>query len=128
MWGTFLETHREKNGEVCRNTELTFNRSVVTANVKVDITSLEKKLELEKHSTSHTVMRGMDLRSWYFSVAKLNCRSFETAKIPHTAIARYPVVARWRDDVDFVAAGIFCFQVCLESMFSSQSSALLCHW
>ncbi len=28
----------------------------------------------------------------------------------HTAIKRYPVVARWRKDVDFVIAGIFCFQ------------------
>jgi len=24
-------------------------------------------------------------------------------------IPRYPVVARWRNDVDYVAAGIFCF-------------------
>ena len=28
-----------------------------------------------------------------------------TAKVPCTAIKRYPVVARWRNDVDFVAAG-----------------------
>ncbi|KRX05303.1 Translation protein, beta-barrel domain [Pseudocohnilembus persalinus] len=32
------------------------------------------------------------------------------AKTPCTAIDRYPVVARWRNDVDYVAAGIFCFQ------------------
>jgi alanyl-tRNA synthetase len=38
-------------------------------------------------------------------------RSLESAKIPHTAIQRYPVVARWRQDVDYVAAGIYCFQV-----------------
>lgn len=31
------------------------------------------------------------------------------ARIPNTAIDRYPVVARWRNDVDYVAAGIFCF-------------------
>lgn len=28
---------------------------------------------------------------------------------PCTEIGRYPVVARWRNDVDYVAAGIFCF-------------------
>lgn len=37
-------------------------------------------------------------------------QSLENAKTPHTAILRYPVVARWRADVDFVAAGIYCFQ------------------
>lgn len=26
-----------------------------------------------------------------------------------TEISRYPVVARWRNDVDYVAAGIYCF-------------------
>jgi len=37
-------------------------------------------------------------------------RSLTTARIPCSAVDRYPVVARWRADVDFVAAGIFCFQ------------------
>ena len=37
-------------------------------------------------------------------------RSLSSARIPCTAIPRYPVVARWRADVDYVAAGIFCFQ------------------
>ena len=32
-------------------------------------------------------------------------KSMTTAKVPCTAIKRYPVVARWRNDVDFVAAG-----------------------
>lgn len=36
-------------------------------------------------------------------------RSFTNARIPCTSIERYPIVARWRNDVDFVAAGIFCF-------------------
>jgi alanyl-tRNA synthetase len=36
-------------------------------------------------------------------------RSMTTARIPCTSIKRYPVVARWRNDVDFVAAGIYCF-------------------
>ena len=36
-------------------------------------------------------------------------KSFTNARIPCTAIERYPIVARWRNDVDFVAAGIFCF-------------------
>lgn len=30
--------------------------------------------------------------------------------MPCTAVDRYPVVARWRNDVDFTLAGIFCFQ------------------
>jgi alanyl-tRNA synthetase len=37
--------------------------------------------------------------------------SLSSARIPCTPIARYPVVARWRADVDYVAAGIFCFQL-----------------
>jgi len=36
--------------------------------------------------------------------------SLTSARIPCEAIDRYPIVARWRNDVDFVAAGIFCFQ------------------
>ncbi|KAK2945092.1 putative Translation protein, beta-barrel domain [Blattamonas nauphoetae] len=36
--------------------------------------------------------------------------SFTHTVTPHTAIDRYPVIARWRDDVDYVAAGIYCFQ------------------
>ena len=36
-------------------------------------------------------------------------RSFTSARIPCESIKRYPVVARWRNDVDFVAAGIYCF-------------------
>lgn len=31
-------------------------------------------------------------------------------KLGYTPIARYPVVARWRDDTDFVQAGIYDFQ------------------
>ena len=37
-------------------------------------------------------------------------RAFTKAKVPCTKIDRYPVIARWRNDVDYVAAGIFCFQ------------------
>lgn len=37
-------------------------------------------------------------------------KSFTTTRIPHAVVRRYPVVARWRRDVDFVAAGIYCFQ------------------
>lgn len=36
--------------------------------------------------------------------------SLTSTRIPCTSIKRYPVVARWRNDVDYVAAGIFCFQ------------------
>lgn len=33
-----------------------------------------------------------------------------SARIPCKVVDRYPVVARWRADVDFCAAGIYCFQ------------------
>jgi alanyl-tRNA synthetase len=36
--------------------------------------------------------------------------SLTSTRIPCTSVKRYPVVARWRNDVDYVAAGIFCFQ------------------
>jgi alanyl-tRNA synthetase len=36
--------------------------------------------------------------------------SMTSNKVPIKAIDRYPIVARWRNDVDFVAAGIFCYQ------------------
>lgn len=36
-------------------------------------------------------------------------KSFTSARKPCTPIKRYPVTARWRNDVDFVAAGIYCF-------------------
>lgn len=37
-------------------------------------------------------------------------RSLSTARIPCKTVARYPVIARWRNDVEYVAAGIYCFQ------------------
>lgn len=37
-------------------------------------------------------------------------KCFNNNRIPSTTIDRYPVVARWRNDVDYVAAGIYCFQ------------------
>jgi len=37
-------------------------------------------------------------------------KSMNTNRIPSKTIDRYPVVARWRNDVDYVAAGIYCFQ------------------
>lgn len=36
--------------------------------------------------------------------------TFKNLRIPHTVVPRYPVVARWRSDVDYVAAGIYCYQ------------------
>lgn len=36
-------------------------------------------------------------------------QALTTGDHPCEAIGRYPVVARWRKDVDYVAAGIFCF-------------------
>ena len=35
--------------------------------------------------------------------------AFVSSRIPSKKIDRYPVVARWRNDVDFTNAGIFCF-------------------
>lgn len=37
-------------------------------------------------------------------------KSLTTARIPCKTVARYPVIARWRNDVEYVAAGIYCFQ------------------
>lgn len=51
----------------------------------------------------------------------------EKARIKHTCIKRYPVVARWRQDVDFVAAGIFCFQPsCVTGELEPPANPLIC--
>ncbi|KAH7830219.1 alanyl-tRNA synthetase, incomplete, only C-terminal part [Monocercomonoides exilis] len=53
--------------------------------------------------------------------------SFETTTPPHTAIKRYPVVARWRDDVDYVAAGIYAFQpYCVSGELKPPANPLIC--
>jgi alanyl-tRNA synthetase len=53
--------------------------------------------------------------------------SMTNAKVPCTAIKRYPVVARWRNDVDFVAAGIFCFQpYCVTGELDPPANPLIC--
>jgi alanyl-tRNA synthetase len=53
--------------------------------------------------------------------------SFTTARIPCTSIERYPIVARWRNDVDFVAAGIFCFQpYCVTGELDPPANPLIC--
>ena len=53
--------------------------------------------------------------------------SFTSARIPCTAIDRYPVVARWRNDVDYVAAGIFCFQpYCVTGELDPPANPLIC--
>jgi len=44
-----------------------------------------------------------------------------------TEIDRYPIVARWRNDVDFVAAGIFCFQpFCVTGELDPPANPLIC--
>lgn len=54
-------------------------------------------------------------------------RSLSTARVPCTPIARYPVVARWRADVDYVAAGIFCFQpYCVTGELAPPANPLIC--
>eukprot|EP00163_Fabomonas_tropica_P013461 TRINITY_DN2499_c0_g1_i1.p1 TRINITY_DN2499_c0_g1~~TRINITY_DN2499_c0_g1_i1.p1 ORF type:complete len:973 (-),score=368.24 TRINITY_DN2499_c0_g1_i1:251-3169(-) len=54
-------------------------------------------------------------------------KSMVNARIPHTSIKRYPVVARWRADVDYVAAGIFCFQpYCVTGELEPPANPLVC--
>jgi alanyl-tRNA synthetase len=54
-------------------------------------------------------------------------RSLTSAKVPCTPIKRYPVVARWRADVDYVAAGIFCFQpYCVTGEMDPPANPLIC--
>jgi alanyl-tRNA synthetase len=54
-------------------------------------------------------------------------RSFTKAKVPCESIKRYPVVARWRNDVEYVAAGIFCFQpYCVTGELEPPANPLVC--
>ncbi|KAL0212960.1 hypothetical protein RCL1_006586 [Eukaryota sp. TZLM3-RCL] len=54
-------------------------------------------------------------------------RIFTTNRVPCTSIDRFPVVARWRADVDFVAAGIFCFQpYCVTGELEPPANPLIC--
>ena len=53
--------------------------------------------------------------------------SFTNARIPCTKIDRYPVVARWRNDVDYVQAGIYCFQpYCVTGEMAPPANPLIC--
>jgi alanyl-tRNA synthetase len=46
---------------------------------------------------------------------------------PCNSIERYPVVARWRNDVEFVAAGIYCFQpYCVTGELDPPANPLIC--
>ena len=54
-------------------------------------------------------------------------KSFTNARIPCTRIDRYPTVARWRNDVDYVAAGIYCFQpYCVTGEMAAPANPLIC--
>jgi len=54
-------------------------------------------------------------------------KSLSSAAVPCTAIPRYPVVARWRADVDYVAAGIYCFQpYCVTGELDPPANPLIC--
>ncbi|KAL7712647.1 Alanine--tRNA ligase [Entamoeba marina] len=58
---------------------------------------------------------------------KTYVESLTHADIPATEIKRYPVVARWRSDVDFVAAGIYCFQpYCVTGQLEPPANPLIC--
>ncbi|KAL0229811.1 hypothetical protein PCE1_003375 [Barthelona sp. PCE] len=53
--------------------------------------------------------------------------SMKTYEHPSTPIPRFPVVARWRTDVDFVAAGIYCFQpYCVTGEVDPPANPLVC--
>lgn len=48
-------------------------------------------------------------------------------QVPCKTIDRYPVVARWRNDVDFTAAGIYCFQpACVSGEVEPPENPLIC--
>jgi alanyl-tRNA synthetase len=50
-----------------------------------------------------------------------------SARIPCKEIKRYPVVARWRNDVEFTAAGIYCFQpYCVTGEMDAPANPLIC--
>lgn len=83
-----------------------------------------KEQERARNPKSPTLKLGTVSKSNAHLIIPHITRSFESAKIPHTAIKRYPVVARWRADVDYVAAGIFCFQVSIPQPLHSQFSSL----
>jgi hypothetical protein len=54
-------------------------------------------------------------------------RSLTSSRIPSKSIERYPVVARWRNDVDYVAAGIFCVQpYCVTGELDPPANPLIC--
>ena len=54
-------------------------------------------------------------------------RSLSSARIPCNPIERYPVVARWRNDVEYVAAGIYCFQpFCVTGEMEPPANPLIC--
>ena len=54
-------------------------------------------------------------------------KSLSSARVPCTSISRYPVVARWRNDVDYVAAGIYCFQpYCTTGELDPPANPLIC--
>jgi alanyl-tRNA synthetase len=54
-------------------------------------------------------------------------RSLTSSRIPCKSIERYPVVARWRADVDYVAAGIYCFQpYCVTGELDPPENPLIC--
>eukprot|EP00792_Barthelona_sp_PAP020_P008556 TRINITY_DN3227_c4_g1_i1.p1 TRINITY_DN3227_c4_g1~~TRINITY_DN3227_c4_g1_i1.p1 ORF type:complete len:1010 (-),score=343.58 TRINITY_DN3227_c4_g1_i1:34-3027(-) len=58
---------------------------------------------------------------------KIYMQAMETFEHKSTAIDRYPVVARWRKDVDYVAAGIYCFQPqCVSGEIQAPENPLIC--
>ncbi|EGR33197.1 hypothetical protein IMG5_206857 [Ichthyophthirius multifiliis] len=53
---------------------------------------------------------GIQKKVTYTEAWKIFEKSLNNARIQCKTVPRYPIVARWRNDVDFVAAGIYCFQ------------------
>jgi len=80
-----------------------------------------------KYSFIGNGLGGSDKKMTYADAWRSFEQSFTTARIPCTAIERYPIVARWRNDVDFVAAGIFCFQpYCVTGELDPPANPLIC--
>ena len=86
--------------------------------------------ERARETTSRSRRRGKvsELRAFVTQLPVLGFEaSLTSARIPCNSIKRYPVVARWRNDVDYVAAGIFCFQpYCVTGELEPPANPLIC--
>jgi alanyl-tRNA synthetase len=114
MWCLFLETYRKKNNMRWFK--------VFIHNLK--IFSCEGKYSFIGVGTGKGAKGNKITYSDAWNGFK---KSLTSARVPCTAIDRYPVVARWRNDVDYVAAGIYCFQpFCVTGEMDPPANPLIC--